>query len=305
MSPRIQYSDINLRAKALATIEQANAIIAEYAAQGFDLTLRQLFYQFVARGLIANSQREYKNLGNVVNDGRLAGLIDWESIVDRTRNLRELPHWNSPHEIVETAARQFNYNLWDDQPHYVECWIEKDALVGVIEGVCRRFDVPHFSCRGYTSQSEMWAAAQRIIAATRSGARRRHAVLLHLGDHDPSGIDMTRDIESRLELFGARVEVHRLALNMDQVRLYNPPPNPAKITDSRAAEYIRTHGGESWELDALDPNVISDLIEGEVLGLMNATRWEAARERQGVARALLAGAAKRWDEVVRFLEGPK
>jgi hypothetical protein len=149
VSPRIQYRDLNLRAKALGMIEQANAIIDEYAGQGFDLTLRQLFYQFVARGLIANTQREYKNLGSVVNDGRLAGLVDWESIVDRTRNLRELSHWSSPREIVQGCARQFRYNLWDDQPAYVEVWIEKDALVGVIEGVCHRWDVPHFSCRGY------------------------------------------------------------------------------------------------------------------------------------------------------------
>lgn len=167
MSPLIAYKEIRLGAKALATIEAANEIIAEYQDQGYDLTLRQLFYQFVARDLIPNTQREYKKLGDVVNSGRLAGLIDWNSIVDRTRNLRRLPHWSSPHEIVESCAQQFNFDRWEDQPERVEVWIEKDALVGVIEDVCNRWDVPFFSCRGYTSQSELWAAGQRLIASDR------------------------------------------------------------------------------------------------------------------------------------------
>ena len=302
MSPRIEYRSLNLRPKSLAMIEQANAIIAEYDAQGFDLTLRQLFYQFVARGLIANTQREYKNLGNVVNDGRLAGLVDWESIVDRTRNLRELSHWSSPNAIVKACAQQFHYNLWDDQPAYAEVWIEKDALVGVIEGACHRWDVPHFSCRGYTSQSEMWAAGQRIARA--ASGRDGPIVVLHLGDHDPSGMDMTRDIQDRLSLFGegCEIEVRRIALNTDQVRQYNPPPNPAKITDSRARDYIRRHGRESWELDALDPRVIEGLIEGELQGLVDAAMWEASKLRQDLARAQLAKVAEQWATVLDTLK---
>ncbi|MFN0131250.1 MAG: hypothetical protein ACKVW3_01760 [Phycisphaerales bacterium] len=305
MSPCIAYQDINLRPKALKTIADANEIIAEYAAQGFDLTLRQLFYQFVSRGLIPNTQREYKNLGAVINDGRLAGLVDWDSIVDRTRNLRSLAHWKSPKDIVNACAGQFRYDLWNDQPNYCEVWIEKDALVGVIEGVCHRYDVPHFSCRGYVSQSEMWGAAQRI--ETRA-ERREEIVVIHLGDHDPSGMDMSRDIEDRLRLFvggdvGDRLEVRRVALNPDQVRQYNPPPNPAKITDSRAKEYIRRHGRQSWELDALEPAVIAALIEAEIDGLLDPLAWEAAQARQARARGLLGGVAKRWEQVVELLNG--
>lgn len=303
MSPLIQYREINLRPKALATIERANEIIAEFSGQGFDLTLRQLFYQFVARGLIANTQREYKNLGGVVNDARLAGLIDWESIVDRTRELRNLPHWESPRDIVSACARQFNHDRWADQSAYVEVWIEKDALVGVIEGVCRRYDVPHFSCRGYTSQSEMWVAAQRIESKVdRDGA----LVILHLGDHDPSGMDMSRDIEERLRLFmggnaNDSLEVRRIALNTDQVRQYNPPPNPAKITDSRARDYIRRFGRESWELDALDPNVITALIEAQLDELIDVDRWRAATMRQDEARGQLHGVAEQWERVADLL----
>jgi hypothetical protein len=83
--PIIKYKDFNFRSASLSVIELANSIIAEYQAQGYDLTLRQLYYQFVARGIIPNSDAEYKKLGSVINDGRLAGLIDWDSITDRTR----------------------------------------------------------------------------------------------------------------------------------------------------------------------------------------------------------------------------
>ena len=299
--PLIRYQAINLRPKALETIERANEIIEEFRGQGFDLTLRQLFYQFVARGLIANTQREYKNLGTIVSDGRLAGLVDWDAIVDRTRNLRALPHWESPEQIVQACARQFNHDLWADQPTYCEVWIEKDALVGVIEGVCNTWDVPHFSCRGYTSQSEMWVAARRIIARTAKG--RKPSRIFHLGDHDPSGMDMTRDVQDRLELFGANAVVERLALNTDQVEQYDPPPNPAKLTDSRAQAYIRRHGRESWELDALDPRVIGDLIEEAIRGVIDLERLEAARGRQIAARGMLTGVAERWADVVALLDG--
>lgn len=299
--PLIQYQAINLRPKALETIERANEIIAEFEAQGFDLTLRQLFYQFVARGLIPNTQREYKNLGGVVNDGRLAGLIDWDSIVDRTRNVRALSHWGSPEDIVQACAQQFNHDLWEDQPNYCEVWIEKDALVGVIQGVCNTWDVPHFSCRGYTSQSEMWGAARRILRRTADGEK--PCIIFHLGDHDPSGVDMTRDVEDRLLLFEADVSVVRLALNFDQVRQYNPPPNPAKITDSRAAAYIRKHGRESWELDALDPRLIANLINDAIAGYVDLPKFKAAQARQEKSRGLLKAVAKRWSDVIALLDG--
>jgi hypothetical protein len=139
-------------------IDDANKIIEEYRNQGFVLTLRQLYYQFVARDLLPNIPSEYKRLGSVINDGRLAGLIDWESIEDRTRHVRETAHWSSPSDIIGSCANQFAIDKWASQPCRVEVWIEKDALLGVIEPACVDLDVPYFSCRGYSSQSELWRA---------------------------------------------------------------------------------------------------------------------------------------------------
>jgi hypothetical protein len=270
-------------------IKHANDIIAEYQQIGLTLTLRQLYYQFVSRDLLPNTTRSYKNLGNLVNEARLAGRIDWLAIEDRTRNLEALPHWEGPADIVKACADQFNLDLWKDQPNRVEVWIEKEALTGVIEGVCREFDVPYFACRGYTSQSEQWRAAQRFL---KLGATQK-PVILHLGDHDPSGIDMTRDNADRLiDTFRTRVAVKRLALNMDQVEQYNPPPNPAKATDARFAGYQAEHGDESWELDALDPRVIQDLIRTNIEAHLDRARFDARIAERDAARDRLRTVAE-------------
>ena len=275
--PKRQYKDINFQSKSLDLISLVNSVIEEYDAQGYELTLRQVYYQLVARGYIPNNERSYKNLGNLINDGRLAGLIDWYSIVDRTRNIRSNPHWETPQEVIETAKYLYHLDRWATQPNYVEVWVEKDALIGIVNQACKPLDVPHFSCRGYTSQSEMWAAAQRFLKQR----HRESCTIIHLGDHDPSGIDMTRDIQERLEMFGATVDVKRVALTMGQIETYNPPPNPTKITDARAKGYISKYGHECWELDALEPKLITSLIRNEVTALMDMDLFNevAVRER--------------------------
>jgi hypothetical protein len=288
----------------MLVIERTNAIITEYQAQGFDLTLRQVYYQHVARGFIPNTEANYKRLGSIINDARLAGLINWNAIQDRTRNLRSNPHWASPGDIIASAAYSYRRDLWANQSYRPEVWIEKDALVGVIAGVCNELDVPYFSCRGYTSQSEMWIAAQRLLYVPVG----QSPVIYHLGDHDPSGIDMTRDITERLQMFlghhhDARMELHRLALNMDQVQHFQPPPNPAKTTDSRFASYIRLYGDESWELDALDPPVIVNLIRTAIDAIRDEDAWQEAVDRVEDEKAHLMAAALRWNEVEGFIGG--
>lgn len=179
--PKIQYKEINFRGKSLELINLVNQVVEEYQAQGYELTLRQAYYQLVARGYIPNNERSYKNIGNLINDGRLAGLIDWHSITDRTRNLRRNGHWDNPADVIASARYSYLLNKWDGQPNYVEVWVEKDALVDIVGQACRPLDTPYFSCRGYTSQSEMWSAAQRFI----SQDYRDNRVIIHLGDHDP------------------------------------------------------------------------------------------------------------------------
>lgn len=288
---RERFIDKNLRPDSLAIVEIANRIIAEYREQGYILTLRQLYYQFVARDLIQNSERSYKRLGSIISDGRLLGYIDWEAIEDRTRNLDTPAHWSSPRAIIKAAVQSYAIDKWEDQPCRVEVWIEKEALAGVIAGVCEELDIPHFSCRGYVSQSEQWRAGKRFEKYI---AEDQKPIVLHLGDHDPSGIDMTRDNKDRLRMFAYQgVEVRRLALNYDQVEQYGPPPNPAKLSDTRADDYINRFGYESWELDALEPSVITQLIRDAVADIVDPDlyqdRMDLEAEQTETLRSILDG----------------
>jgi hypothetical protein len=297
--PKICYTPKKFRPETLQMIADANTIIAEYEKAGFKLTLRQIYYQFVSRDLIPNTKESYKSLGEVVNNARLAGLIDWDAIEDRTRNLRSLAHWDSPKDIVKSCAYQFRVDRWANQPNYCEVWIEKDALSGIIQGVCNENDVPFFACRGYTSQSEMWGAAMRLIQHENDG---KDVTIIHLGDHDPSGIDMTRDIQDRLELFGCGANVLRIALNWDQVEAYKPPPNFAKTTDCRYKGYEAKYGDESWELDALDPTTIESLVRKHIDDLLDKKKWKESNERQQLGRGHLHAIHDQWDRVCSYLD---
>lgn len=295
--PKIAYVPRNFTPSSFELISHARDIISDYQDQGYKLTLRQLYYQFVSRDLLPNTLRSYKRLGSIINDARLAGLIDWEAIEDRTREVVTPSHWSSPAEIVNICARTYRIDKWADQEYRPEVWIEKEALAGVVEPICRQLDISYLSCRGYTSQSEMWSSAMRLAAMTQR--YNQTPIILHFGDHDPSGIDMTRDITDRLRMFTGRggLEIRRMALNIDQVEQYNPPPNPAKTTDARFDSYMREFGHESWELDALEPRVISSLIETEVLSLRDERRWLAKVEEEEQDRATLAEVSDRWDEI--------
>jgi len=252
-------------------IAHAEQIINEFHDQGYSLTLRSLHYQFVARGLFENTQSNYDRLGTAINNARLAGLIDWEALVDHTRFPRAFLHHASPADGLEHAARNYNIDMWDNQGSYIEVWVEKDALIDVVEKAADTYDVTSFSCRGYTSQTAMFNAAVRFMKKEKEG---KATYLFHLGDHDPSGIDMTKDIMKRMMMFGAQVEVRRLALTMDQVDVYNPPPNFAKEDDSRFKDYWNMYGEECWELDALDPQVIHEIITDAIEPLRNKKRWK-------------------------------
>jgi len=295
-----KFIDKNFQQKTLDIIQHAVEITTDYQRRGFTLTLRQLYYQFVARDILPNKQSEYKRLGTIIDEARQAGLIDWSTIEDRTRNVKYPSAWSSPAEILRVVADQYKENPWLKQRYRPEVWIEKDALMGVIESICEDLRVPYFACRGYASQSEIYAAGKRFQAQRRAGFR---PVVFYLGDHDPSGIHMPNDAATRLELFSRGfVEVRRLALNMDQIEEYNPPPNPAKDTDSRFTRYEEEFGSESWELDALDPEVLQDLIQEELINVRDEDAWEASMDEEQENRESLVAAYENWDAVKRYLD---
>lgn len=271
---RQAYQEFNFTAKSRSLISMMNEILENYRKQGFTLTVRQLFYQMVSKDIIPNTLQSYKSLASLINDGRLAGLIDWSSIEDRTRDIEKNANWLSPSEILQSAASSFHMDMWEGQENRVVIIVEKEALVGVLQRARDEFDLHLLAARGYPSVTVLRDVALHVLhPAARHG---QHVTILHFGDHDPSGIDMTRDLRDRIDQFNAGVcswELKRVALNFDQVEEYNPPPNPAKSSDTRFKAYQDEHGDSSWELDALEPAVLLQIVSDEVRPLIDQDLW--------------------------------
>ncbi len=286
---REKFKDINFRQDSLDRIALCNEIIEAYQSQRLRLTLRQLYYQLVTRNAIPNVERSYKNLSNLVSDARLAGLMDWEAIEDRVRQPRMQNEFENLRHLTETAIRSYRLPRWKGQDYYAELWVEKDALAGVLSPLASEFHVTMMVNRGYSSQSAMFESAERFNAADG-----RNPVLFYLGDHDPSGEDMVRDIEDRLRMFGiAGIQVRKLALTMGQVERYSLPPNPVKIRsdgkplDPRGAAYVEQHGHSSWEVDALPPEVLSGIIRAAFGEIIDTAKMDKVKRKEEADKRLL------------------
>jgi hypothetical protein len=258
----------------MAMIEMVNEIVEDYEAMGILMNLRQIYYQFISRdwfpddwvdekynlkhGLdpcTKNTQKNYKRLGTIINKGRMAGHIDWDQIIDQTRELHSQIEYASPKDFME-----------------------KEALTGVIAPVCKELRVAYFACKGCPSQSAVYEARNRILNVYDNGEEH---VILYLGDHDPTGLDIDRDIRVRLmKMTGYDVVVERIALTMDQVIELDPPPNPAKTTDARYKKYAEQYGDECWELDALEPMYMRNLVRERVRDFIDPDLWNADLEKE-------------------------
>jgi hypothetical protein len=267
-------------------VRRIDGLIEEYRALGIPrLTIRQIFYQFVSREWLPNTPRSYILVCDAAKAGRMKGEIDWDGIEDRSRSLVAQLTWTSPNEIIADAARTYQEDAWRGQRYRPELWIEKEALVGVIEDVCDEFRLPIFAAHGYASTSSAYEAGKRFAAHLKDGIT---PLVLYLGDHDPSGMHMAEDVGTRLSLFArADIEVRRLGLNIDEVRRYRLPPNETKTGGTRTPTYVKEFGKKCWELNALDPLVLIALIRGVLETLINSKLWRANLKREARNRRAL------------------
>lgn len=296
------FESKNFRPSSLSLIEKVNEVLATYAAQGYTMTLRQVYYQLVAADVIPNKQTAYDNLGALIVDARRAGMIDWRLMEDRTRNIAQINAWETTESFAENFDYWFRQERWKEQSTIIELWVEKEALAGVIQRAANKYFMPWMACRGYMADIEMYDAAQRMLRRYR--ATKQKTVILHFGDHDPSGIDMTRDNADRLYYFGcgsAVVEVVRVALNMDQVQTHNPPPNPAKQTDCRFKGYADLHGEYSWELDALKPEILAGLVDSHWEELVDKRVWNKAVLYEKAGKEQLKDLSTRWSNIEELI----
>lgn len=252
-----------------------NTILDKYDGMGINVTLRQLYYRLVGGGIVPNEQREYKMLGSLLSKARMAGLVDWDIIEDRVRIPRILMEFDNLAGAVQRMIRNFRLRRWNDQEEMVELWVEKDALSSVLIPITDDLHVPLMVNRGYSSTTAMKDAADRI----KEYDKPTH--ILYLGDLDPSGEDMVRDIEERLYEFECRdFDIVKIALNPDQVKKYNLPENPVKETDSRHKVFIEKFGEHCYEVDAIPPEDLQDIVRDRIEHHMDLDAYEEIKEQE-------------------------
>jgi len=208
------------------------------------MTVRQVFYRLVTQRVIEKTEAEYKHtVTRLLTELRLSRQIPFGWIADNTRWMRKPPSYSSLDHAIQQTASTYRRALWETQNAYVEVWLEKDALAGVLYDVTEPWDVPLMVTRGYASLSYLHGAAEVIAEVDKP------AYLYYFGDYDPSGLDITRNVEARLREFAPEAEIYfeRVAVTPEQITSWNLPTRPTKTADSRSQHFE----GQSVEVDAI------------------------------------------------------
>ncbi|MEM3356898.1 MAG: hypothetical protein QW166_03620 [Candidatus Bathyarchaeia archaeon] len=246
------------------------------------LTVRQVYYRLVAAGIIRNTRSNYNSLDRCLVNARLNGVIPFSKIEDRSRQVLagdcefyEPEDWMAWRiEALKESASEYELPYWHFQPQYVEVWLEKDALSALFKQVCDRLHVVLAPCRGYSSKSYLYEAAKRLNDIGKP------ITILFFSDLDPRGLDIQRDVEETLHNFGVDFNLERVALTRQHVEAYSLPHAPTKKTDTMARQWVETYGDNIWELDALDPNLLMQLVEQSILQHFNQSLFEKRNELQ-------------------------
>ena len=264
------------RAKTQRIVDVALEVLGEYRP----MTVRQIYYQLVARHIIENKRSQYQAVSIALRDARKWGEIPWEWIEDRLRRPRRVSMWHDLAEFATTAVNSYRRDVWETQDTLVEVWIEKDSLSSLLEDVLRPYGVTLNVGRGYDGWSSIRNAAMRyrawdnreVIPERQDGREESQGTyILYFGDFDPSGRDMVRSLEKRINFFGTYPEIRISALLRSDIDEYDLPPDFAKKTDSRSASFIAEHGDISVELDALPAPVLLKRLEDSVRAIMDLT----------------------------------
>jgi|TARA_R110000823_G_scaffold66105_3_gene154944 hypothetical protein len=294
---KIAYEERRFAAKTALVIDQANEIMEDYDS----ITLRGLYYQFVARNYLENTIRNYKKLGDIIRNARMAGRISWDLMTDRTRSLYGYNTSANISQAFTYASYSYKEDLHLDQDNYIEVWCEKDALTGTINRPCNHRRISYFPTKGYPSISALKDAADRFQRQVEAGKK---CIVLYLSDLDPEGIAMPKTVQETFNTMGVDVTIERIGLTLEQVRLYNPPSSLAKATSSRLDDYIEEIGtSEVWELDALSQDVTRSLISDRLDELIDQDRFNAAKQIESRNMRRMVDIADRMDEVIEFLYG--
>lgn len=260
------------------------AAIVAVLTEDQPMTCRQVFYRLVSNGAIGKTEAEYKQtVIRLLCDMRRAGEIPFHWIADNTRWMRKPQTYGSLDLALKRTAEAYRRSVWDNQDVYVEVWLEKDALSGVLVDVTDPWDVPLMVTRGYPSLSYLHCAAQTIKR------RKKPAFLYYLGDHDPSGVDITRNVEQGIRELAPKVDLtfKRIAVTREQIVSLNLTTRPTKTTDSRSKGFE----GESVEVDAIPPRVLKEMVEKCITGHIDYDLWAKLRRIEQAERQVATSIA--------------
>ena len=289
------YERWDPKPETLNLVARAQRVLDDYRARGYRITLRQLYYQLVAANVIPNTQRQYARLSQVMTKARWAGLVDMDCLHDPGREPTRQSTWSSPRAILRASAEQYTSDLWRNADTRVELWAEKDAVASILQPVAARWQVTYQSARGFMGLGATAEAAKRLNRYGENG--HEFIRIIYAGDHDSSGQEIPRVIQRQLDRMGlpCYVTVDVVALTSTQIDTYNPPPQPAKHTDARTADYIARHGhADVWELDALRPEVL-DQITSDAIESLLPDDFNELKEADQVDRDRMIEIANNWD----------
>lgn len=282
-------SPIKRARRTKADIERIREAIYQAVEVDRPMTVRQVFYRLVGLGVIDKSEAEYKQtVCRLLADMRRERVIPFHWIADNTRWMRKPRTYSSLEDALRRTAQTYRRALWADQDVYVEVWLEKEALAGVLVDVTSEYDVPLMVTRGYPSMSYLHSAAEAIADC---GCP---AHLYYFGDHDPSGVDIPRYVEQQLREYAPEAEIHfhHAAVTPEQIAEYELPTRPTKKSDTRAKNFT----GESVEVDAISPaelralatNAIEQHIDADTLERTEMIEFAERETLREIARGCAA-----------------
>lgn len=269
-------------------VSSAIGIIEEFKAIDIILPLRQIWYKLVARHILSNTRSNYKYVSKILTEARIAGIIPYSSINDPERltsiSYFEEKNYNAhiqrAFDFTSRILNSFEYHIWENQPNYVEVWVEKNSLFDQFSEVTRKRNVSLVACKGFSSITNIHRGAERIKDEA-SSRNAENIIILHFGDHDPSGRDISRNIEDRLtNVFNLDVELNFIALTKEQIKLYDIPPDRTKKTDTRSKKFIEKYGDEAAELEALDPLVLRGMIDTVISDYYDKSIYQEIQEKE-------------------------
>ena len=264
-------------------------IVEDYQNQNIIQTLRGYYYDLVSEGLIPNAIEIYKRIGKLISDLRYSGHIDWKAMEDRARKKDMASQWENVADLMNSAVHSYRLPRWENQNKYIELFTEKDTMYSRLAPLTKKYHIPLCINRGYASSSVIYDLSKRILDKLEY---RKQIVLLYVGDHDPSGLDMINDIEKRLtefledgrDYYDPDFKIIHVALTKDQIEKYKLPPNPAKVSDPRAKWYMMKHGNISWEVDAMKPQIMREIVEQEILKHVDMKKYNSIIKKENIQK---------------------